>query len=84
MTLAELAQLYDVHPNQTTTWQAQLLERTAGVRGADSANDSDAMRVPTAARGAWACVNKMPDRKDILPFILYLRRVERWPNKLEH
>ncbi len=36
-TLAELAQQYDVHPNQITAWKAQVTEGVAGIFGSGSA-----------------------------------------------
>jgi transposase-like protein len=34
-TLADLAQQFDIHPNQITQWKAQLQEGAAGVFGSD-------------------------------------------------
>jgi transposase len=46
-TLAELAQDYDLHPNQITTWRMQLLEGAAGVFGSEKASVEPAIDVKT-------------------------------------
>ena len=45
MALSELAQLFDVHPNQITTWKSQLQEGAAAVFGSGNAAAQPAVDV---------------------------------------
>ncbi|MDP9808125.1 transposase [Rhizobium tibeticum] len=59
-----------------------------GIKLADRAYDSDALRLEMAARGAWANIKPMPGRKRRPPFSAFLYRyrnlVERFFSKLKH
>ena len=60
-TLAELAQQFDVHPNQITDWKTQLMERSAQVFG-----DSQAKPVGPDIKTMEAKIGQLTLENDFL------------------
>jgi transposase-like protein len=62
-TLAELAQQFDVHPNQITQWKGQLLEGAAGVFGQEK---SEVRAPPVDLKALHAKIGELTLENDFL------------------
>jgi transposase len=63
-TLSELAQQFDVHANQITTWRSQLLEGAAGVFGHDKVGSAEA--APIDLKSLHAKIGSLALENDFL------------------